>query len=135
MNSKDHHKSKSKKSKHDKDLHEESILHRKPRGEGSDAKRVLQRIGDWDYKNSDVYKEINEHFSSGLTQPELLKIAEILANAAHLTIDRDARRDSRVLYRWFYENWEKVGPEMYNITVYDSNSKLISKPSARKPAE
>ena len=106
---------------------------RKTRGEGNDAKRVMQRIGDWDIRNSMVFGEINRHFHSGLTQPELLKIGEILAEVTGLTIDRDAKRDSRVLVKWFDENWEVIRGEMANIMLYDKNENLISEPSERKP--
>lgn len=124
---------KTKKQKQIKNLNDEKK--RKTRGEGNDAKRVMQRIGDWDLRNSEVYKEINNHFHSGLTQPELLKIGEILAEVTGLTIDRDAKRDSRVLVKWFDENWEVIKGEMVNIMVFDENDQLISEPSQRVPKD
>ena len=103
------------------------------RGEGNDAKRVMQRITDFDYEHSAAFIEIKRRFYSGLTHPELLRIGEILAGFTGLKMDRDAKRDNRVLVKWFDENWEVIRGEMANIMLYDKNENLISEPSERKP--
>ena len=56
--------------------------------------------------------------NKNLIHPELINVAEIIAeyiaerpeNPQKILVDRDARRDHRVLLKWFDENWDFVEP-------------------------
>ena len=64
-------------------------------------------------------------FSSGVTQKELRRIAEVVA--LHVPglkkIGRAEQRDKCALKKWYYDNWDKIGDFLKNcVKVYDSNN-------------
>ena len=98
-----------------------------PRGEGSDAKRIAERLNGFNQKESIAYKFIIRRFEEGITHIELKRIAEIFAENNRLRLDRDAKRDNRVLIKWFDENWAIIGPQFYRIHMFDDQKNEIFK--------
>lgn len=98
---------------------------RKRRGEGADAKRVSSRLENFNQNESIAYQTIIKKFSLGITHKELKRIAEILAINNSLHLDRDAKRDNRVLIKWFDEHWRILSTEIEKIHAYDENGNLI----------
>lgn len=96
-----------------------------PRGEGSDAKRIAERLMNFDQKESEAYKSIMRRFSAGITHAELKRIAEIFTVNNKLRLDRDAKRDNRVLIKWFDENWGIIGPQFYRLHAYDEDNNPV----------
>lgn len=100
---------------------------RKKQGSGNDAKRVSLRLQFFNQNECPAYKKLkNIFFQTGISHPELKRIAEILAENCHLRLDRDAKRDNRVLIKWFDENWSILDSEIDRIKIYDSDFNLIS---------
>lgn len=98
---------------------------RKTRGAGNDAKRVALRLQSFNIKESLAYKKISSHFKSGISHSELKRVAEILSENLNLHLDRDAKRDNRVLIKWFDENWYILESEIEKIKAFDSDLNLI----------
>lgn len=97
------------------------------RGEGSEAKRVANRLKGFDYANSEVYKKLIEKFSSGVTHSELKSIAQICCHfSKKLILDRDASRDNRVLIKWFEENWEAIKGILDQVKLRDEKEEIIN---------
>ena len=67
-------------------------------------------------------------FSSGATHQELMNIAEVVAlHVPELKkIGRAEQRDKRVLKKWYYDNWDKIGDFLKNhVKVYDDQNNVI----------
>lgn len=75
-----------------------------------DRRKADSRLGDFDPKNSKIWKKICNKFSPNLSQNELVSLAEIIASNVKIKVDREARRRKEVLIKWFDENSEKIDP-------------------------
>lgn len=89
---------------------------RMKQGEGKEAKRVFERLNGFDQKKSIACQKIEEKFGTGIVHGELKDIAVFISQVGQIIIDRDAKRDNRVLHKWFDENWEKIEPILDRIT-------------------
>jgi hypothetical protein len=66
-------------------------------------------------------------YGTGITHKELLSVGYVVSLlAGTLDPDRDAERDMRVLYKWFDENWVKVGPWIAAVNLRDKEGEIIS---------
>ncbi|EAX87566.1 hypothetical protein TVAG_063350 [Trichomonas vaginalis G3] len=102
---------------------------RTKRGDGTEAARVKKRLADFDSENSEAWKVISQMFGPGVTHSELKSIAQIICEHTtnpKIRLDRDASRDNRVLLKWFTENWSVIEPHLQNITLRDSEYKILS---------
>lgn len=101
---------------------------RTKRGDGTEAARVKKRLADFDSENSEAWKVISQMFGAGVTHSELKSIALIICmhTTPQIKLDRDASRDNRVLLKWFTENWNIIQPHLKNITLRDSENKVLS---------
>ncbi|KAK8845818.1 hypothetical protein M9Y10_020741 [Tritrichomonas musculus] len=95
------------------------------RGEGCDAKDVMDIILGFDQKESVACNKISEQFSSGITHTELKAIAELICEKTGLQLSRQAKRDDRVLHKWYDDNWDVIAPHVERINVFDQNHVLI----------
>ncbi|OHT16153.1 hypothetical protein TRFO_42035 [Tritrichomonas foetus] len=89
------------------------------RGKGNEARRVSNRLGNFRPEDCSAWAAIRERFSSGITHGELRSVAQLVSLRTGIGLDRDAGRDNRVLIKWFDENWEKAGPIVAMIKIYD----------------
>ena len=67
-------------------------------------------------------------FSSGVTQKELRRIAEVVA--LHVPglkkIGRAEQRDKCALKKWYYDNWDKIGDFLKNcVKAYDADNNVV----------
>lgn len=85
---------------------------------------LKKRLSGFDWKQSRAWHEITRHFGSGLSQDELLAIAEILATAVGLRTDRAARRRKEVLIKWFEENLSVLEPLFPRVELYNGDDRL-----------
>lgn len=85
---------------------------------------LKKRLSGFDWKQSRAWREITRHFGSGLSQDELLAIAEILATAVGLRTDRAARRRKEVLIKWFDENLSVLEPLFPRVELYNGDDRL-----------
>jgi hypothetical protein len=98
------------------------------RGTGDQAKKVLARLDGFDAENCAVVQELRATFSAGVTNEELRSIARLLCEKcpSKLKLDRDARRDGRVLIKWYQENWAFISPLLQNIELRDEDGHVIT---------
>ena len=82
------------------------------------------RLNGFKWKDSEAWKLIVKYFGAGLSQHELLAIAEVLANATGLKTDREAQRRKEVLVKWFDENLCILKPLLPYIELYSGNERL-----------
>lgn len=87
--------------------------------------RVKERLESFDMKNCRAWKEITNRFGPSLNQSELLGIAEIIAEAANIKVDREAKRRKEVIVKWFEENIETVLPILERIELVDEYGQLM----------
>lgn len=103
-------------------------VHRTKHGEGYEAKRIQQRLDDFDYKTSPAYQLITSRFGE-LQFPELQYIAELvcekLSDIYPIRLDRCAKRNIKVIYKWFQENLGIVAPIINNMEISDNLQYLI----------
>lgn len=106
---------------------ETQIKTRKPRGTGIDARRTAYRLNGFQPRQSKAYKAIVQRFSKNLVQSDLVMIALILTHHnKDLRLDRDAKRDKRVMFKWFDENWFIIHKEIDKIEPLDENFKVVN---------
>lgn len=89
-------------------------------GTNREKERISDRLHGFDPKDNIAWKEITQRFGTNIKQPELLSIAEVLANYANVKLDRDAKRRKTVLIKWFSENWSLISPYLSYVVLEDS---------------
>ena len=99
---------------------------RKKQGQGIEWKKVSNRIRNFDPENSIACIVIRDKLGDGVIHSELRDIAILIAKIGKLKIDRDAKRDSRVLFKWFDENWDVIEPIFLNMTFSKDNHFYLS---------
>ena len=85
-----------------------------------EKERIADRLGDFKPKQNAIWTEITNRFGPSIKQPELLSIANVLAQNANLKLDRDAKRRKSVLIKWFSENWANIAPIIDYVSLEDS---------------
>ena len=88
---------------------------------GCDEKqRIAMRMTGFDIKENHVWDEIAKRFGANIKRGELTNIAKVIADAAEIKLDRDAKRRKSVLLKWFDEHWDKIYPLLDYIVLSDS---------------
>ena len=82
----------------------------------TERERIQIRLSGFKPKSSFAYKELIARFGN-ICHYDLLSIAQVLATAAGLTIDRDAKRRKSVLIKWFDENWITISPFLNYVVL------------------
>ena len=96
-----------------------------PRNQSEREKaHIKKRLKGFQWKESAAWQDITRFFGPGLSQEELLAIAEILASAAGLKTDREARRRKEVLIKWFDENYNVLRPMFDRLELYNGDERL-----------
>jgi hypothetical protein len=96
------------------------------RGTGKQAQHVLDRLSGFDPENCLAFREIRRIFSVGITHNELESMARIMCvHCPQLVLDRDAKRDNRVLIKWYSENWDIIMRLLPQIRLRDANEAII----------
>lgn len=110
------------------DVIEKPRVHRTKHGEGYESKRIQQRLEDFNYKASPAYQLITGRFGE-LQFPELQYIAEVvcekLSDIYPIRLDRCAKRNIQVIYKWFQENLGVAAPIINNMEISDSLQYII----------
>ena len=86
-----------------------------------EKERIANRLNNFNPKDTPVWREITQRFGSSIKQPELLSIATVLAQNAHIKLDRDAKRRKAVLIKWFEENWAAIYPYLDYVVLEDGD--------------
>lgn len=86
-----------------------------------EKERIAGRLQGFNPKDNPAWHQITQKFGVNIKQPELLSIAEVLAQNACIKLDRDAKRRKAVLIKWFSENWDKIKPYLDYVVLEDAN--------------
>jgi hypothetical protein len=98
------------------------------RGTGKQALHVLTRLSGFDPENCEAFREIRRIFSVGITHNELESMARVMClHCPKLALDRDAKRDNRVLIKWYAENWDIIAGLLPQIRFHDANEVVIDR--------
>lgn len=87
-----------------------------------EKERIAERLGTFNPKDNAVWHEITQRFGANIKQPELLSIANVLAQSANIKLDRDAKRRKSVLIKWFEENWHAIQPYLAYVVLEDTKA-------------
>ena len=102
---------------------------RAARGTGKEAKKTEEKLQNFTKEKLDwIDEQLIILFSSGVTHKELRSIAEVVA--LHVPglkkIEREEQRDKRVLKKWYYDNWDKIGDFLKNcVKAYDADNNVV----------
>jgi len=94
-------------------------MSKKLRGEGYEASRIKQNLGN---KNDLVMiskNRIRTMFGPCLTHNELRSIISIVSNQLGLKMNRDAKRNKSMLYLWIEANWTALEPELKKVHIFN----------------
>ena len=83
--------------------------------------RISERMAGFNPKDNDVWRRITAKFGPNIKQPELLSIANVLAQNCNVKLDRDAKRRKSVLIKWFEENWVTISPYLDYVVLEDGS--------------
>ena len=79
------------------------------------------------YRQSLEWAQLQQTFSSGITQNELSSIAMILEKTLNLPhLPRESRRTFSSLMNWYIANWNQILPVLRYIKLIDDNYNMIS---------
>lgn len=92
-----------------------------------EKERIAGRLQGFNPKDNPAWHQITQRFGANIKQPELLSIAEVLAQNAGIKLDRDAKRRKTVLIKWFSENWDRVVPYLDYVVLEDANPGMAGK--------
>ena len=103
-------------------MHGTQEIIQQPEAAGTKEKeRIAERLAGFNPKDNSVWHEITQRFGASIKQPELLSIANVLAQNANIKLDRDAKRRKSVLIKWFEENWASIRPFLDYVVLEDSH--------------
>ena len=92
----------------------------------NERNRVEKRLENFDNKNSQAWKDIQNYFGPSLSQNELLSIAQVITYHAKLKLDREAKRRKEVLIKWFDENYNTIKNLLPKIKLEDGDGNPIT---------
>ncbi|MDR1031541.1 MAG: hypothetical protein LBL30_00220 [Holosporales bacterium] len=85
-----------------------------------DQDNVAQRLGDFNFKQSEAWRALSEKLSDGVTLSELKSIAAVASQLARISEpDREAKRRLPLMVKWFEDNWTAIGPHLPAINLKD----------------
>lgn len=82
-----------------------------------ERERVQRRVDGFNWKKSNVWKQLCCRFGPKLNQEELVSVADLLCEKLNIKLDRDARRRKSVIIKWFEEHWTQIHPILPMITL------------------
>jgi hypothetical protein len=82
-----------------------------------ERQRIDARLKNFNPKDNRVWAFLTKQFGPSLKHDTLVQIATVLAQIAHLRLDRDATRRKSVLIKWFDENWLLVSPFLQYVRL------------------
>lgn len=77
-----------------------------------EKERAVKRLGSFDPKSSNAWKELSSLFGLEVKQTFLIEVAKKLSSQLNLPLDREAKRRKSVLIKWFEENWDHVSSHL-----------------------
>ena len=87
-----------------------SLIGQFPKNTCDEKQRIALRMNGFDLKENHIWEELTKRFGSNIKRGELTNIAKVLAEAANIKLDRDAKRRKSVLLKWFDEHWDTIYP-------------------------
>ena len=93
-------------------------------------KEVVKKPGKekFDYKSCNAFKVITEnYFYPTIRQTELVSIATMLAGAANLKVDRDAKRRKDLLFKWFEDHWDDVKVHLPRLVAFNKDGDVLNR--------
>ena len=87
-----------------------------------EKQRIAMRMNGFDLKENHIWDELSKRFGANIKRGELTNIAKVLADAANIKLDRDAKRRKSVLLKWFDEHWETISPLLDYIVLSDTET-------------
>lgn len=91
-----------------------------------ERRKVDARLSGFSGSESLGWKVICEFYGPNLNQPELLSLAEVLADQLHLKVDRLAKRRKEVLIKWFDENIALIQPYLPFVKLEDDEGRPVT---------
>lgn len=99
---------------------------RTKRGEGEESQKVKKRIANFDVENCRAIKLLKEAYGKGIVHQEVKSLAHVICDVSNLKLDRDEKRDSKLLIKWFDDNIEVIEPLIKNLSLLDENNQAIT---------
>ena len=97
-------------------------------GEGYEARKIKNLLGDFNFKTSPAYHLITSRWGD-LKLPELQNIVDFvcsqLTDFYPIRIDSRSKRNKPTIYKWFQDNFDIVAPIINNMTLSDSLEDII----------
>ena len=82
-----------------------------------ERERIAMRMEGFNQKDNCAWLELTKRFGQNIKRSELMNIAQVLADAANIKLDRDAKRRKSVLLKWFDEHWTRIRPLLDYIVL------------------
>jgi hypothetical protein len=101
---------------------------RPPPSKGPEATIIAKQLDDYNWQSSPIWIKLRRQFSSGVRQPELRSIANILSGfiEALQPPSRSEKRSFPLMIRWFDVNWATIGPWIPLVHLRDSQMDIVN---------
>ena len=92
----------------------------------SDGQIVKDALKDFDPKDSEAKKTLDNCFSSGATKNELLFLAQIISNETQISLERLDKKYYTMLLYWYHKHWNQIKDIVYSFQAKDENCESIN---------
>jgi hypothetical protein len=92
---------------------------------GLEAIRVRNRLAGFKEELSVPAQTLFARFPH-IRRPQLLTMAELICDLTSLKLGREEKRSSRILVKWFHDNWSDAEPLIRNMELFDSEKRKLS---------
>ena len=92
----------------------------------SDGQIVKDALKDFDPKDSEAKKTLDNCFSSGATKNELLFLAQIISNETQISLERLDKKYYTMLLYWYHKHWNQIKYIVLSFQAKDENCESIN---------
>lgn len=100
-----------------------------------EKQRIAMRMEGFNQKDNSAWFELTKRFGQNIKRNELMNIAQVLANAADIKLDRDAKRRKSVLLKWFDEHWARIRPLLDYVVIEGNENNDYVLDDSESPVE
>ena len=92
----------------------------------SDGQIVKDTLKDFDPKDSEAIKTLDNCFSSGATKNELLFLAQIISDETKILLERLDKKYYTMLLYWYHKHWNQIKYIVLSFQAKDENCESIN---------
>jgi hypothetical protein len=94
-----------------------------------EKQRIMKSLGSFNPHQSHAWKEIEQHFGTGIVHNEVVSIANVFTTCFQVpAIGRNEKRSFQLLIKWFNEHWGEIEPFLSHIALLKNDEEVPEVP-------